>query len=93
MFVTEQSWIRLFCSNSGWQTHYGSGIMNNMQIIGIVLLIVGGILLFFGYQASQSVSEQVVETFTGRFTDETTWYFILGAASSVGGILLLFFRS
>jgi len=66
--------------------------MNNIQIIGIVLLVVGAILLYFGYQASQSVSEQVVESFTGRFTDSTTWYFILGAASSVGGVFLLAFR-
>ncbi|MCC5887058.1 MAG: DUF3185 family protein [Gammaproteobacteria bacterium] len=66
--------------------------MNTNQILGIVLLVVGAILLFLGYQASQSISEQVVESFTGRFTDSTTWYFILGAAAAVGGFLLIAFR-
>ena len=66
--------------------------MNNSQIIGIVLLVVGAILLFLGYQASQSISEQVMESFTGRFTDSTTWYFILGAAAAVGGFVLLAVR-
>ncbi|MEX2489711.1 MAG: DUF3185 family protein, partial [Pseudomonadales bacterium] len=55
------------------------------HLFGIVLLVVGAILLYFGYQASQSVGEQMAETFTGKFSDSTTWYFVLGAASAVGG--------
>lgn len=66
--------------------------MSTSQIIGIVLLVVAAALLYTGYQASQSMGEQVVESFTGRFTDSTTWYFILGAAAAVGGFLLLAVR-
>lgn len=66
--------------------------MSNTRILGIVLLVVGAILLYFGYQASQSASEQIVETFTGRFTDSTTWYFILGAAAAVSGFILAALR-
>ncbi len=66
--------------------------MSSNQIIGIVLLVVGAILLYFGYQASQSMGEQITETFTGRFSDSTTWYFIGGAAAAVGGIAMLAFR-
>ncbi len=66
--------------------------MSSNQIIGIALLAVGIILLYFGYQASQSVGEQVMESFTGRFTDSTTWYLVLGAAASLGGLGLLIFR-
>lgn len=66
--------------------------MSVNQILGLVLLAVGIILLYFGYQASQSVSEQVVEGLTGRFTDSTTWYFVLGGAAAVGGVALLAFR-
>lgn len=58
------------------------------KIIGLVLLVVGVILLIFGYNASQSIADQVTETFTGRFTDETMWYIILGAASLVVGLVL-----
>ena len=40
--------------------------------------------------ASQSLGDQVTETFTGRFTDETMWYIIGGAvAVVVGGFLAL----
>lgn len=67
--------------------------MRNNQILGIVLLIAGAILLYFGYQASQSVGEQMAEAFTGRFSDATTWYLILGAVAAVGGLILLVRRS
>lgn len=66
--------------------------MNSRQIFGISLLAAGVILLYFGYQASQSVGEQVLESFTGRFTKSTTWYLVFGAAASLGGIGLLIFR-
>ena len=52
--------------------------MKSQQIVGIALLVAGGLLLFFGWQSSQSMGEQLVETVTGRFTDATMWYFIGG---------------
>ncbi|MFO7857321.1 MAG: DUF3185 family protein [Ectothiorhodospiraceae bacterium] len=63
--------------------------MNSNLLIGAVLLIVGAVLLYFGYTASQSLGEQVHETFTGRFTDSTTWYFVIGAAAAIGGVVFL----
>lgn len=63
--------------------------MRTNQILGVVLLVAGIILLFTGWQASESLGEQVHETFTGRFTDSTMWYLVGGAVASVGGILLL----
>ena len=61
----------------------------NRSIFATVLLAVGLILLFFAYQSSQSMGDQVTEAVTGRFTDSTTWYLILGAAAAVGGIGML----
>lgn len=61
------------------------------RILALVLLVVGLILLFFAYQASQSVGDQMTEAVTGRFTDSTTWFLILGAASTVAGVGLLVF--
>lgn len=58
------------------------------RIIGIVLLVAGLVLLYFGWQSSESVGEQLHESVTGRFSDETMWYLIAGAAASVGGLLL-----
>ena len=64
--------------------------MAGPKLLGLILLVVGVILLIFGFNASQSLGDQVTETFTGRFTDETMWYIIGGAvAVGVGGFLTL----
>jgi hypothetical protein len=65
--------------------------MNGPRILGLVLLAVGVLLLIFGYNASQSVTEQVMETVTGRFTERTTWYLIGGVACAAAGVGLLAF--
>lgn len=65
--------------------------MMNNRILAIVLIVVGLILLFFAYQSSQSLGDQVTEAVTGRFTDSTTWFLILGAVSTVVGVGLLLF--
>ena len=66
--------------------------MTVQRIIGVALLVAGLLLLFTGWQASDSLGEQVHETFTGRFTDSTMWYLIGGAVASVSGLLLLVTR-
>lgn len=59
------------------------------RVLGLVLLVVGIVLLVLGYNASQSIAEQSMETLTGRFTDTTTGYVIAGAAAAVAGLALL----
>ncbi|MEP1217391.1 MAG: DUF3185 family protein [Marinobacter sp.] len=66
--------------------------MGSTKLIGLVLLVVGIALLYFGYQSTQSVGDQITEAFTGRFTDETMWYLIGGAAAIVAGGFLAFVR-
>ena len=66
--------------------------MGSSKLIGIVLLVVGVALLYFGYQSTQSVTEQVSETLTGRFTDETLWYLIGGGAMAIAGAFLTFIK-
>lgn len=66
--------------------------MSTTKIVGIVLLVVGAVLLFFGYQASQAVGDQLTEAFTGRFTDGTMWYLIAGAAAVIAGLFLAVFK-
>ena len=65
--------------------------MNSQRITGIVLLVIGVAVLIFGLNASHSVADRVSDTFTGRFTEATTWYIIGGAASGLLGALLLAF--
>ncbi|OOC09581.1 MULTISPECIES: DUF3185 family protein [Thioalkalivibrio] len=65
--------------------------MSPVRILGIVLLVAGIVILYFGWQTSQGLVEQAHETLTGRFTDETTWYFIGGGVAVVLGLLLTIF--
>lgn len=65
--------------------------MSSIRIVGIVIAAVGVLLLIFGYNASQSVGDQVTEALTGEFTDETMWYLAIGVAALVGGGLLALF--
>jgi hypothetical protein len=61
------------------------------RIIGIVLLVIGVVLLIFGFQATDTIGEDLHETFTGRYTDKTMWYLIGGGALGLLGLLLAIF--
>jgi branched-subunit amino acid permease len=66
--------------------------MNAKMIMGVVLLVVGVAFLIFGLNASHSVADQVSNTFTGRFTEATTWYIVGGIGSALLGLLLMVAR-
>jgi drug/metabolite transporter (DMT)-like permease len=63
--------------------------MSSNQIIGIALLVGGLVLVYLGYEATQSLGEQLHETLTGRFTDSAMWYFVVGAVAGVAGVVML----
>ena len=65
--------------------------MSPQRIAGIVLLIGGVVILIVGMNASHSVADQVSNTFTGRFTQATTWYIIGGIGAAIFGLLLTLF--
>jgi Protein of unknown function (DUF3185) len=65
--------------------------MGTKKIVGIVLLVVGAVLLYFGFQATDAPLEQARETITGDYSDQTMIYLICGAAAAVGGLALLLF--
>ena len=65
--------------------------MSTTKLAALVLIVVGGILLYFGYSASESALESVTESITGRFTDQTTLYLVGGAACAVVGVGLFLF--
>jgi LPXTG-motif cell wall-anchored protein len=66
--------------------------MGNMKIVGFVLLILGLVLLFFGWQSSEGLDDQVSEAVTGEYTDSTMWYIILGVIAAAAGAFLAFFK-
>lgn len=46
-------------------------------------------VLIHGTNASHSIVDRVSDTFTGRFTEATTWYIIAGAVAGLAGLLLV----
>ncbi|WP_144184145.1 DUF3185 family protein [Elioraea rosea] len=65
--------------------------MTPARIAGALCVVAGIVLLILGYRASTAPLEQVSEAVTGRFTDRTTWLFILGGAGVLGGLFLALF--
>jgi hypothetical protein len=64
--------------------------MGASRIVGAVLLAIGAILLVFGFNASEAPLDRISETLTGRYTDRTMWYLILGAVGVVAGAVAMF---
>ena len=56
------------------------------RIVGIVLLVVGVILLYFSYEASQSLASEVSQMATNEPTNNTIWYLIGGVAAVIIGL-------
>ncbi len=65
--------------------------MTMNQIIGAVICAVGVFLLVTAYNSSQAPMEELSNTITGSYSDNTMWYFAAGVAATVGGGLLALF--
>jgi drug/metabolite transporter (DMT)-like permease len=65
--------------------------MSLNKIIGAVVFAVGVFLLVTAYNATQAPVEELSNTITDRYSDNTTWYFVAGVAAIVGGGLLALF--
>jgi hypothetical protein len=57
------------------------------KAIFAALLVGGIILLYFGYQESQSFASEVEEMFTGSPDDNSMWMMIGGAAIATLGLV------
>ena len=64
--------------------------MSPQRIFGIALLAIGITLLVIGLNSSHSMADQLSNTFTGRFTDNTTWYIVGGLVTGITGAWILF---
>ncbi len=62
--------------------------MQMSRIIGAVLFAIGVVLLVFAYRASNAPLEQISDTLTGHYSNQTMWYFVLGVGGIIGGGLL-----
>jgi uncharacterized membrane protein len=71
-------------------THKEIIVMNQNKMLGIVLLVIGAIALYFGFNATNAPMEEVTEAFTGKYSDQTMLYLIGGAVAGVAGLVMLF---
>jgi threonine/homoserine/homoserine lactone efflux protein len=60
------------------------------KVIGLVLLVGGGVLLYMGWQEKESFQSSVSETFQGTPTDRSMWFLGGGAVAAILGAGLLF---
>ena len=59
------------------------------RVLGIVLVVIGAVLLNFGYQTTGAVTERAKQTITGDYTDRTMLYLVGGAAAGIAGIAII----
>lgn len=55
------------------------------RIIGVAFFAVGALLLGIAYHSTNAPIERLSEAITGRYTNETIWYFASGVAAIIGG--------
>lgn len=66
--------------------------MNNSKLIGIALLALGLILLYFGISATDAPAEEIGEALTGKYSDDTMMYLIGGGVAAAAGVFMLFIK-
>lgn len=60
-----------------------------MRMIGLVLLVGGAGLAYWGYQMSHSLASNFTRAFTGSLPDAVMYRYIGGAICGVAGLFLL----
>lgn len=65
--------------------------MSTGRVVAMLLLVIGLVLLVAGMIASDSVGDQLSKTFTGEFTDSTSFMILGGLIMAViGGVVMIF---
>jgi hypothetical protein len=59
------------------------------KLVGLVLVLAGGALLYFGINATGSPLEALNQTLSGRYSDQTMIFLIGGGVSAVLGAAML----
>ena len=63
--------------------------MNPIRLLGAVLVVVGGVLLYYGNTARRSVGNQLNELIAGEPTQNVTVFFAAGGAALLIGLLAI----
>lgn len=62
------------------------------RVLGIALMVVGLILVFWGLNSSHSAGSEISKVFTGSPTDKAIYLIIGGAVAAIVGAGLAFIR-
>ncbi|MFY2557129.1 DUF3185 family protein [Corallococcus terminator] len=65
--------------------------MGIIRLVGVMLAVAGGVLLWTGLNARESLTERATQALTGKYSENTTLYLAGGGAALAGGILLALF--
>ena len=61
--------------------------------IAIALLVVGIVLIVWGYNATQTLNSEITEFFTGSPSNKAIWMLAIGIGAAVVGFFTLVFPS
>lgn len=64
--------------------------MKPLLLIGVAMIVGGVAMIVTGMQASNSLVDQLSDTFLGHFTHHTTMFIVGGIALAVGGAVVAF---
>ncbi|HVU23089.1 MAG TPA: DUF3185 family protein [Opitutus sp.] len=56
------------------------------RFLGLVLLIVGGVLIHYGWEAHESAASAISDTVTGSPTSKSIWLLVLGFTAAAWGL-------
>ena len=62
----------------------------NGLLLGVVLLVIGGVLIYWGYNEAESVRGQLGRAFSGSPTNRVLMFYGGGAVCGLAGLFLAF---
>ena len=69
-----------------------NGTNSLLKLVGLVLLVLGVGLAYWGFQLSDSVQSELTEVITGAETDKVMQFYIGSAVCCIAGLYLIFKR-
>jgi uncharacterized protein (TIGR03382 family) len=60
-----------------------------VRLVGVILAVAGGVFLWNGMQARESLAERASHALTGQYSDRTTYHMAGGGAALAVGVLLV----
>jgi hypothetical protein len=62
----------------------------NKLLVGLVLLVIGGLLIYWGYNEAESVRGQFSSVFSGSPTNRVLMFYAAGAVCGLAGLFMAF---